>query len=509
VTLHAVVPEAARRFGDAPAFVSAAGWPLSYADLDRLSDELAAALAADHGVRPGDLVALALPSTVEYVVAYAAVAKLGAITAGVNPRSTPVERDAVLDRAQPALVLATVDLSSWPTVVVELADHADAVLADVRRGHAGDVAPALDDPDDADRLVAVVFTSGTTGTPKGAMFGNRELAAITRGDLGEGAERWGGGGPMLASTQFSHIGFMTKLPWYLRLGTTTYLLDRWRAADVLRIVHDTHMTSVGGVAPQVALMLDDPTFDELDFSHVQTLVIGGALSPPDLVRRARERFGAAYSIRYSSTESGGVGTATAFDADDDEALHTVGRPRGDVELEIRLDDGEVAPTGAIGEICLRSSCMMRGYWRDDEATRAALPDGWLHSGDLGWLDDDGRLHLAGRSKEMFVRGGYNVYPLEVEAVLASHPAVGQIAVVPRPDRVMGEIGVAVVVPVADRPPPTLDELRSFGAEALSSYKLPERLRLVDQLPLTPMQKVDRRALAAVEAARQEATADGE
>jgi acyl-CoA synthetase (AMP-forming)/AMP-acid ligase II len=495
VTLASTVSEAARRFGDTPALVAAGGWTLSYAALDELSDEVAAALAA-RGVGEGDVVALALPSTPEYVVAYAAVAKLGAITAGVNPRYTATERAAVLEVAGPRLVLATADLETGipeeiERVVVETVDDPREILRDLRADHLGAAPAPLDHPDDPDRLVTIIFTSGTTGTPKGAMFGNRELAAVTASDVGD---KWGGGGSMLASTQFAHVGFMTKLPWYLRLGTTTYLLDRWRARDVLQLVHDHKMTSIGGVAPQVALMLRDPSFDELDFSAVKTIIMGGALSPPALVQEARERFGAAYSIRYSSTESGGVGTATAFDADDDEAFFTVGRPRGDVQIEIRDAGDERVADGTVGEICLQSSSMMRGYWRDPATTAEVLRGGWLHTGDLGYVDERGCLRLAGRQKEMFIRGGYNVYPVEVEAVLASHPHVVDVAVVPRPEPVMGEIGVAVVVPRDRLDPPTLEQLRAFAGERLTSYKLPEALELVDELPLTAMQKVDRLAL---------------
>jgi acyl-CoA synthetase (AMP-forming)/AMP-acid ligase II len=274
---------------------------------------------------------------------------------------------------------------------------------------------------------------------------------------------------------------------------------------VLELISRHRIANVGGVAPQLALLLRDPSFDDHDFTSVRTIVMGGAFSPPALVAEARERFGAAYSIRYSSTESGGVGTGTAFDADDEEALFTVGSPRGDVEIEIRSDDDHPVARGETGEVCLRSSSMMRGYWRDPEATATALRGGWLHTGDLGRIDDRGLLRLAGRAKEMFVRGGYNVYPLEVEAVLATHPDVGEVALVPRPDAVMGEIGVAVVVPRDPNSPPTLDELRRFAGERLATFKLPEVVRLVDELPLTAMQKVDRRALAARE---QEAGPDG-
>ena len=504
MTLAATVREAAARFGDAAAIVADAGWTLSYAELDRLSDEVAAGLAAA-GVGEGDLVALTLPSTPDYVVAYAALAKLGAITAGVNPRYTPAEQHAVIAVAQPTLVIGTTDGPG--RLAVDIASAADEILAILRTGSGGSGGsgasggsggsgasiPVLADLDDPDRLVAIVFTSGTTGTPKGAMFTNRELAAITTSDVGD---RWGGGASMLAATQFAHVGFMTKLPWYLRLGTTIHLLDRWRATDVLRLVHEHRLESIGGVAPQVALMLRAPDFDTYDVTCVKTIIMGGAPSPPALVREARERFGAAYSIRYSSTESGGVGTGTAFDADDEEAFFTVGRPRGDVKVDLRDEHGRSVPDGEVGEICLRSSCMMRGYWRDAPATAATLRDGWLHTGDLGAFDERGLLRIAGRIKEMYIRGGYNVYPVEVEAVLASHPGVKDVAVVPRADEVMGEIGVAVVVPRPTEPAPTLEDLRRFARERLSSHKLPEALETVADLPLTAMLKVDRRALRA-------------
>ncbi len=503
---------------------------MSYAELDQLSDRLAMALAG-HGIGAGDVVALVLPSIPEYVIAYAAIAKLGAITTGVNPRFTAPEQAAVLAVADPALVVTVRDKADhpadgrgphdhdpdpWPVLAITPATSADELFASLlgrRRPEPGDPGPAQDEVvaaalaatlaahddvladgrtlDDPQRLVAIVFTSGTTGLPKGAMFGVAELAAITASDVGD---RWDGGGAMLASTAFAHIGFMTKLPWYLRLGTTTFLIDRWRAHDVLQLVHDQRMTSIGGVAPQLALMLRDPAFDTFDFTCVQTIIMGGALSPPALVRAARERFGAAYSIRYSSTESGGIGTGTAFDAPDDEALFTVGRPRGDVEIRIVDDAGAPCPTGEVGEVHLRSSAMMRGYWRDLAATTQTLVDGWLRTGDLGAVDADGRLRLAGRQKEMYIRGGYNVYPAEVEATLASHDGVADVAVVPREDEVMGEIGVAVIVVRPDLPAPSIDDLRAFAATRLATYKLPEAVEIVDELPLTAMQKLDRQAL---------------
>ena len=317
--------------------------------------------------------------------------------------------------------------------------------------------------------MAIVLTSGTTGTPKGAVFTNRGLAAVTEGDVGD---RWGGGTDMIASTQFAHVGFMTKLPGQLRTGTTSHLLDRWRAADVLDLVERHRIPVLGAVAPQVALMLRDERFDERDLSSVQGLIVGAGPSPPDLVREARERFGCGYSIRYSSTESGGVGLATAFDAPDEEALHTVGRPRAQVRVEIRDDDaGAPVADGEVGELWLSSPTMLDRYWRAPDETAATIVDGWYRTGDLGLVDPTGCIRLAGRRKEMFIRGGYNVYPMEVEAVLGRHPAVAEVAVVPRDDDVMGEIGVAVVVPrdpdAAARPGRPA-RLRPPGAERLQA-----------------------------------------
>ncbi len=175
---------------------------------------------------------------------------------------------------------------------------------------------------------------------------------------------------------------------------------------------------------------------------------------------------------------------------------SVGRPQPGVDL-IVLDDGDepVAP-GAVGHVCLRSAATMSGYWDAPEATAAAsLPGGGVRTGDLGWVDDAGRLHLVGRAREMYVRGGENVFPMEVEAVLAEAPGVAAVAVVARPDDTWGEVGVAVVVAAPGTPPPTLESLRAHAAGRLAAFKRPEQVVVVDALPLTPMEKVDRRALA--------------
>ena len=466
------VAEAARRFGDRIAYVTELGWSLTYAELDRISDEVAAGLARE-GVGEGDVLALVLPPGAEYLLAYCAAAKLGAITAGVNDRLAARERAAVIALAQPKLTI----------------DDAATMLGELRVSDAAP--PPL--PDDADRPVAIIFTSGTTGLPKGALYCNRQLAFITQTDTG-GA--WDTGGRSFSGTSFAHLGFMTKLPGSLQRGGTTFIMERWRAADALELLAREKMTTVAGVPTQLALMLRRPDFDSFDLSSVRYIIAGGGPVTPGLADEARRRFGAALATRYSCTEAG-IGLGTAFDDPDEDAVVSVGRPHASVELALIDGDDAPVPAGEVGEVCLRSPAVMSGYWRDPEQTRAAFTaSGFVRTGDLGWIDDRGRLRLVGRSKEMYVRGGYNVYPVEVESVLSTHPDIAAIAVVPRADDVMGEIGVAVVVPRDPARVPTLDELRAFAGAQVAAYKLPEALAVRTDLPLTAMEKIDRRALVA-------------
>jgi acyl-CoA synthetase (AMP-forming)/AMP-acid ligase II len=485
--------EAARRFADGIAYVTSSGWTITYRGLDRVSDEVAAGMAA-RGVAAGDVVALVLPPGPEYLFSYVAAAKLGAITAGVNDRLSPAERDAVVALAGPRLVIAGAganDIASRAEVL-ETAPAAtlDELLLPLRV--AGAAPPAL--APDPDRAVAIIFTSGTTGLPKGALYGNRQLEFITRTDLGD---VWGGGGRGFMGTSFAHLGFMTKLPGNLRRGGTNFMMTRWRADAALRLLAEQRMTTVSGVPTQLALMLRQPGFDSYDLESVQFIIAGGGPITPGLAQEARARFRAKLATRYSCTEAG-IGLGTGFDDPDEDAVISVGRPHAAVDLAVLGPDDEHVAEGVVGEVCLRSPAVMSGYWRDPAGTAAAFtPSGHVRTGDLGWIDERGRLRLVGRSKEMYVRGGYNVYPVEVESVLSTHPGVAAIAVVPRADQVMGEIGVACVVPRDATAPLTLPDLRAFATERLASYKLPEDLRIVESLPLTAGEKVDRRKLAAL------------
>ena len=489
--------EAAERFGDRLAVVHS-GREMTYAELDAATDELAAGLAA-RGIAAGQLVALALPNGLEYILAFTALSRLDAVTTGLNPRFTNAERELVLAQAQPDLVIVDTsvagDIPSGYAALSCPTEGGDTPAAEVwgELRDAGAVAPGHWDSADLSLPETVVFTSGTTGAPKGALFEGRQIAAIVAFDTG-GA--WGTGGAQLVATGLPHVGFMTKLAGYLQLGASLHVLDRWRAADALKVLAEQRVPYIGGVAAQVSLLMHHPDFPTYDWSAVKGLIVGAGPSPAALVREAQETFGAGYSVRYSLTESGGIGTLTAFDAPESETLGSVGRPRPGTLVEVRdADTDEPVEPGTIGRICLHSPSVMAGYWRDPEATAVAIDDGgWLRTGDLGTLSADGLLRITGRIGDMYIRGGYNVYSLEVEGVLLDHPGVASVAVAPRPSEVMGEIGVAVVVPTHGRPVPALADLREFAAERLAAYKLPEAILVVDELPLTTMDKLDRRAL---------------
>lgn len=498
------VDEAARRFGTRPAVVAPDG-VLTYHELAAASTALAHGLD-QRGVGPGDVVALVLPSGGDWLVAATATNRVGAAFAGVSPVLTAAERATLVRLVRPRLTITTAELLEGlplrgDVAVISPGGRGRELAAEPGCGCGSDdgapaprppVSFAPEDP------AVICFTSGTTGTPKAAMYTEAQLRAIERIDLGPSAESiWDGGHPMLASTQLAHVGMATKFPWYVRLGVTLHVMDRWRADDALRLVARERMPVIGAIAPQLALMLRSPLLQELDLSSVDLVIAGGAASPPALVREVRRAFAAGYSIRYSSTECGGVGLATDPTSDDEAEWASVGRPRPGVEVRIADESDEEVPPGQVGELQLRSPATMHSYWNDPAATAAAYTaDRWLRTGDLARLDDAGRVVLVGRRSQMYIRGGYNVFPEEVEAVLREHPGVDDIVVVPAADDVMGEIGVAMVVP-AGTTAPTLDELQRFGAEHLARYKLPERLLTIAQVPLSSAQKVDRLAARAL------------
>ena len=496
--------EAAQRFGEREAFVDG-DRRLTFGEWDRAADGLAAAMS-DMGVTRGDVVCLVLPSSVDYAIAYQGAMRLGAITSGVNPRLGPSEKASVFARSAPTLTVhdetfaPAASLPGGSARLLEVRQLPSLCTADplpaARRAN-------LDERD----VVAVVWTSGTTGAPKGAMFDHRNLRAMARaaGDLTRPFDR------KLSPLPFAHIGYMTR-PWdeISNIVTTIISPTPWRADETLRLLERERITLCQGVPTQYHLLLSHPDFDTTDLSSIRLVGCGSARVPPELVREMRERFRAPVMVRYASTETS-VCTGTFLDDDDETIANTVGRAGGGVEVVLTDDDGQPVPIGEVGTVRVRSAAQMLGYWRDPARTAESIsPEGWIVTGDLGRFDNRGVLTLVGRRTEMYIRSGYNVYPAELENFLGDHPDIGAIAVTGVPAPVVGEIGVAWVVPTASSayaatPVGTIlnkgdaglcDSLRSVVRDGLADYKAPEHVVIVDVLPVTSMMKVDKRALVA-------------
>lgn len=514
LTLGRLLREAACLEPDAPAFRYRDD-VLTYADWDRLADRLAT-LFRRRGLGRGDVVALWLPSTPLYPIAYLAAARIGAVTTGINIRYRRHEVEHLLRQAGARVLLAVREahgtklesiLASIAGDLPELEDvvwlDPESLSADTRGAVvsiAGEEAyEAVDDAGDPDDPVAIVFTSGTTGRPKGAWYTHRNLMALVEIETRRYAD---GAIPyrkhLAAGLSFAHMGTMLRVALQIGHRAASIVHDTFDPAAVLETIERERLVHLGAIPTQMVMLLEHPDRVRRDLTSLRSILLGGAASSPTLIRRIAEAFSATISVRYSSTE---VGIATASLPEDslERLTTTVGRATPGVELRIVDPKNRPVPAGEIGEIVVRSPATMRGYWRAPEETAAAIdPDGWVHTGDAGAIDADGYVTVQGRQSEMYIRGGFNVHPEEVERLLARHPEVERVAVVGTPDERMGAIGTAYVVPRDRDRPPTLASLRQFVGAEMASFKRPDRLLIVEALPLTPMFKVDRAALRARE-----------
>lgn len=481
-TVVDLLREAAFRYPDLDAYVDG-DTRLSFAEWDRAADGVAALLAA-HGVGRGDVVCLMLTPSNEYAVAYQAAMRLGAISTGVNTRLGPTEVGAILARTEPKVVVCEDGTDPPPTAAQVLG------RSDIGGNYGLEATPRPrlrpDDP------VAIVWTSGSTGVPKGAVYDHVRLEAVagSAGILSAPGDR------RLATLAFAHVGYMTR-QWdeISNLIANVIVPQPWRPENALAVIGREQVTVGQGTPTQWRMMMRHSAFAATDFSAMRIAGVGGASVPPELVREIRRQVGCPVIVRYASTEMC-TGTGTAIDDPPEVTARTVGRPNPGVEVALRGVDGNPVAAGEVGEIVVRSAAVMAGYWRAPELTVSVLgADGWLRTGDLGKFDENGRLTVVGRLNEMYIRGGFNVYPAEVEAVLAEHPGVAEVAVVGVPDDVLGELGVAFVVP-STGDPPALASLRAWIRARLADYKSPDRLEIVESLPVTSMQKVDKCRLKA-------------
>jgi acyl-CoA synthetase (AMP-forming)/AMP-acid ligase II len=484
---------------------------LTFAETRAQSLALARELQSSFGVGPGDRVAIAMRNLPEFVVSFWGAALAGAIVVPLNswwqgPELTYALRDA-------GVVVAFVDDERYERVLVD--GRPDGLQLVMVRTSGGDVpydeivggapldasAVAQLEPDSP---VTLLYTSGTTGRPKGALGTNRNAIAnlwnmafanAREALLAEREPPPPVQPASLAAGPLFHIGGVASIIGGPMGGSKLVLMRKWDVDEGVRLAVREEVTNLGGVPTIARQILEYPGVEELDL-RVRGVPMGGAAVPPDLPKRALQVYGDVQILNgYGSTETTSavvINVGVEFAARPD----SVGRPN--LTADIRVvdpDDGRTLGAGEIGELCFRSPQVVDGYWNDEDATRASFVDGWFHTGDLGYVDDDGFVYVVDRLKDVIIRGGENVYCAEVEAVLQEHPDVASVAVVGVKEPVMGERVCAVVVPRAGADV-RLGGLREFAASQLAGFKCPEALHLIEELPKTATEKVAKPELRA-------------
>jgi O-succinylbenzoic acid--CoA ligase len=462
----------ARRVPDRQA-LRVSGREFSYAELNRAASAMAAALR-HRGVRAGDHVATLLPNGETSAIIPHAVLRLGATLVPLNTRLAPSEIEWQVAHARPRLVVSSGDQLQIPRFA------RDDTEGDARDDNEGDAPNAFSEPS-PEHPLAIIYTSGTTGRPRGAVLTVANFAASAKAsaaNLGvRDDDRW------LAVLPLFHVGGLSILLRSAMQGTCAVVHERFDAAAVNRAIDDEGITIVSLVSVMIQRLLDargDRPFP----SSLRAVLAGGGPVPPTLLDRCA-RAGLPVVQTYGLTEAASQ-VATLSPADALSRIGSAGRPLEGTEVRIH--------GGAEGEILVRGPTVMAGYFEDPDATGRAIEDGWLHTGDIGRLDDDGYLFVLDRRDDLIVSGGENVYPAEVESVLAAHPAVEEAGVIGAPDDTWGQ-QVMALVRLKDGATTSPESLTAWCRERLAGYKVPRITRIVDApLPRTASGKLQRSAL---------------
>jgi long-chain acyl-CoA synthetase len=486
----------------------------SFADVMAKADALGAALVGRYAVRPGDRVAIAMRNYPEWVVAFAAITSIGAISVSLNAWWTTDELDYALRDSGSRVVIA--DRERLARLAPLLGSGAFRALA-VRTGGAlpegadawrdvvaeGAPLPEVDVRPDMD--ATILYTSGTTGHPKGAVSTHRAvLSALVAFACRAGVNAALGLGPkrpqawptsfILVVPLFHVTGCVPVMLSCFAAGYKLVMMYKWDAARALELIERERVTQFVGVPTQSWDLLECPDFAQRDTSSLASVGGGGAPAPPELVRRVERSFEAARpGIGYGMTETNAYGPGNSGD---DYLRKPTSCGRIVVPMEMRVTDpeGRVLGPDEVGELWFRGPNLIRGYWNKPEATAETIVGGWLRTGDIGRIDDEGFVYVQDRAKDMVLRAGENVYCAEVEAAVYEHPDVYEAAVFGVPHDRLGEEVALALVPKPGREVDG-DALRSFLAERLAPFKIPTRVAIhADPLPRNPAGKILKRSL---------------
>jgi fatty-acyl-CoA synthase len=485
---------------------------LSYERTRRQARALAAALY-NLGVGAGDRVAIDLPNGPEFVVSVLAAAQLGATIVPLNPAYAPHELQFMLRNSESSVLIVVEDFEGQDNL--ELFERMQFSLPDlqymvtvgeedlwyddrifqfedlVSSGEGRSLPPAEVNPDED--VFAVLYTAGTTGKPKGVMLTHANLVR-TNGALAEALRMTAEDVTLLPVPMFNIFG-LGALIAALSVGSAVVPVAKFDPAATLRLAAETRATVLHGVPTMFVMQLRSEVIDELDLATVRTGIIAGAPVLDRLAREIRERLVPDLEVAYGLTETSPWVSLTQRDDPPEKRKFTAGRMLEGVEARVIGDNGSPLPVESLGELAIRGPNVMKGYLRQpDETSRSFTEDGFFLTGDLGMVDEDGYLHVVGRKKDTITRGGYTIYPRELEDLLRLNPAVLEAAVVGVEDEVLGELICACIVPL-EGAIVTGDEIKDFCRGQIAQYKVPDLVWFVDSFPMTGSGKIRRVELA--------------
>jgi len=470
---------------------------MTYGQLHAAAGVVAADLA-ERGVAPGDRVGLVMPNVPAFPVVFYGALMAGAVVVPMNPLLKEREVQFHLSDSGAKLVyfLAAADANSGPVPEVARSMGIDAVAVPpagpwTASGDtaSGDGAAAGLSARGGDDTAVLLYTSGTTGQPKGAELTNRNLASNTA-TMADVVMRLGPADVIMGCLPLFHVfGLTCGLNAAVRSGACLTLIPRFDPAKALQVVERDYVTIFEGVPTMYAAMLHSPAAATTNMTSLRTCVTGGSAMPAEIMRAFERQFGCEVFEGYGLSETSPV--ASFNQPTRPRKPGTIGFPIPGCEMRLVDDQGNDVADGEPGEIAIRGENVMKGYWNRPEATAAAIPDGWFRTGDIATRDGDGYYTIVDRKKDMIIRGGYNVYPREVEECLYEHPAVAEAAVIGIKDLDLGEeIGAAVALKPGQEADP--EELKRFVRDRLAAYKYPRSVWLVDALPKGPTGKILRR-----------------
>lgn len=508
--IHQFLQYHARNRPDSPC-VSFGGTTWSYGDIHQLSNQFAHGLR-ELGISKGDRVGILGENSVEHIILHFATAKIGAIFVPFNYRLAPAELEYVVGHSETRLLMVLSGMDETLAAVKPVLPEDIVLMSDTVAGcilwkdwvkDFPDTIPENDagNPIEGADPYLQLFTSGTTGKPKGVVIAYENLMSLCHMNVIGMSVRPNLGDCTIVCAPLFHIGGLGSITIAIYLGQHILLHSAFVPNDVLDDIENNAVSNIFMVPAMIAAVLNTPGARNRDYSQLQLINYGASPISETSLRDALEVFQCDFGQMYGMTET--AGTVVGLSALDHrlalngrpELLLSCGRPSVGAKAKVVDTNGNDVPAGEIGEIWLWSATNMIGYHKLPEATAECLTDGWVHTGDAGYMDEQGYLYLKDRLKDMVVSGAENIYPVEVENAIAKHDAVLEVAVIGVPDDTFGEALLAYVV-LRDGGQLDVDELIEFCRDKIAGYKIPRQMALIDELPRNPSGKILKKILRA-------------